>query len=198
MDVCHQILATWLISYILFFLLWSLKKLIDRLIWLFWILVVAHRIFHCGMWDRVPWLRDKTWAPALGAGGLNHWTTRDHQFTVKPCFTVNFKSLSFQFWLFGYFPSLEIARRGENTVPPHLVNSYLFPRFHSIGFSWISHVPHIRLLCFNVCSHINLTFFILPFIKACHCVFLYLFLLSITRKLIFIVLPFLNWDITGI
>lgn len=85
MDVCHQILATWLISYILFFLLWSLKKLIDRLIWLFWILVVAHRIFHCGMWDRVPWLRDKTWAPALGAGGLNHWTTRDHHLLSSSC-----------------------------------------------------------------------------------------------------------------
>ena len=45
------------------------KKLIDRFIWLCWILVVAHRIFHCGMWDRVPWLRGQTWAPCIRRRG---------------------------------------------------------------------------------------------------------------------------------
>ena len=37
-------------------------------IWLQWVLVMAHGMFSCGMWDR-------TRSPAMGAQSLSHWTT---------------------------------------------------------------------------------------------------------------------------
>ena len=58
------------------------------LIWLCWVLVVAHRLcdLHCGVWGlqlqhvRSSSLnRDWTWAPSVGSGesSLSHWATRE-------------------------------------------------------------------------------------------------------------------------
>ena len=60
-------------------------------IWLCWVLVAAARgvfvaaggIFSCGMWDLVPSPGIEPGPPALGAGSLSHWTTRE-----VPCHTV--------------------------------------------------------------------------------------------------------------
>ena len=48
--------------------------LIYFLIWLYWVLVVAHRIFSWPTWDLVPWPGIERGAPALRAGSLSHWT----------------------------------------------------------------------------------------------------------------------------
>lgn len=85
-------------------------------------------------------------------------------------FIVHFKNLNFQFWLFGHLPSLKVARREHNA--PHILNSYLFLRFHLVSFSWSAHLSHTRSHCFIICLHSNLYFFLLPFIKVCHCIFL--------------------------
>ena len=45
-------------------------------IWLHWVLIVAHGIFSCGMWDLVPWPGIELRSPALGTQSLSHWTTR--------------------------------------------------------------------------------------------------------------------------
>ena len=44
--------------------------------WLCQVLVVAHGIFSCGMWNLVPWLGIRPRAPALGTWIPIHWTTR--------------------------------------------------------------------------------------------------------------------------
>ena len=60
--------------------------------WLFWVLVVACRIFwlqhlnSCSVWDLVPWPGIQCGPPALRAWGLSRWTTRE-----VPCFS-NFDS----------------------------------------------------------------------------------------------------------
>ena len=48
-------------------------------IWQCWVLVVACRIFSCGMWNllTVPLSRIKPGIPALGTWNLIHWTTRE-------------------------------------------------------------------------------------------------------------------------
>ena len=48
---------------------------------LFQILVVACRIFSCGMWDLVPWPGIEHRPPVLGMCSFNHWTTREVPFT---------------------------------------------------------------------------------------------------------------------
>ena len=45
-------------------------------IWLHQVLIVAHGIFSCGMWDLVPWPGIELRSPALGAQSLSHGTTR--------------------------------------------------------------------------------------------------------------------------
>ena len=59
------------------------------LIWLCWVLVVACRIFSCGMqtlsynmWDVSSLTRDTTRVPCIGRWILNHWTTREVAFTI--------------------------------------------------------------------------------------------------------------------
>ena len=57
-----------------------LNLFIIYFIYLFWlhrVLVVARRIFSCGMWDLVPRPGIEPAAPALGARSLTHWTTRE-------------------------------------------------------------------------------------------------------------------------
>ena len=39
-------------------------------IWLQWVLVMAHGMFSCGMWDR-------TRSPTMGAQSLSHWTAME-------------------------------------------------------------------------------------------------------------------------
>ena len=51
-----------------------LKKLF---VWQCQVLVVACRIFRCGMWDLVSWPAIEPWPPALGVWCLSHWSTRD-------------------------------------------------------------------------------------------------------------------------
>ena len=38
------------------------------------VLVVAHEIFSCGIWDLVPWPGTEPGPPALGVRSLSHWT----------------------------------------------------------------------------------------------------------------------------
>ena len=64
---------------------------------LLWVLVVACRIFSCGMWtlaggiwDLVPWPVIWLGPPALGAQSFNHWTTRE---VLTPLLTYLF------FWI---------------------------------------------------------------------------------------------------
>ena len=38
------------------------------------VLVVAHEIFSCGMWNLVPWPGIEPGPPALGVRSLSHWT----------------------------------------------------------------------------------------------------------------------------
>ena len=45
-------------------------------IWLSWVLVSAHGIFSCSVWDLVPWPEIEPGPPALGPQSLSHWTTR--------------------------------------------------------------------------------------------------------------------------
>ena len=45
-------------------------------IWLYWVFVSCG-IFSCSMWDLVPRLEIEPGVPALGAGSLSHWTTRE-------------------------------------------------------------------------------------------------------------------------
>ena len=47
------------------------------------VLVVAHRIFSCGMRDLVPWSRFEPGSPTLGAWSLSYWTTKE---TPPMCF----------------------------------------------------------------------------------------------------------------
>ena len=49
------------------------KNNIYLFIWLHRVLVVAHRIFSCGMWDLVPWPWIEPRPPALGVWNLNPW-----------------------------------------------------------------------------------------------------------------------------
>ena len=56
----------------------TLKKIfifIYLLIWLCPILVAAHEIFSCGMWDLVPPSGIKPRLPALGMQSRSHWTS---------------------------------------------------------------------------------------------------------------------------
>ena len=46
-------------------------------IWLGLVSVAALGIFSYGMWDLVPWPGIEPGTPALGAGTLSHWTTRE-------------------------------------------------------------------------------------------------------------------------
>ena len=70
-------------------------------IWLCHVLVAAHGIFSCGMWDLVPWPGIEPWAPALGAWSLSHWTTRDvPEITFKRIFFLNVSSLNIYCILF--------------------------------------------------------------------------------------------------
>ena len=46
-------------------------------IWLHKVLVVACRIFSCGMWDQVPWPRIEPRPPVLGAQSPSHWTNME-------------------------------------------------------------------------------------------------------------------------
>ena len=47
------------------------------IIWLCWVLILALRIFSCGIWDLVPWPESvEPRPPALEAQSLSHWTTR--------------------------------------------------------------------------------------------------------------------------
>ena len=55
-----------------------------KFMWLLWVLVVARRIFSCGvrtlslnMWDLVPRAGIKPTPTALGVQSLSHWTTRE-------------------------------------------------------------------------------------------------------------------------
>ena len=71
-------------SHCLSFPLWSCKKkkIIQNenfkiFILLHRILVVAHRVFSCSMWDLVLWPGIEPRPPALGALSLSHWTTRE-------------------------------------------------------------------------------------------------------------------------
>ena len=66
-----------------------LKQFFFFLIWLRWVLVVACRIFSCGMqtlsysmWDVSSLTRDTTRVPCIGRWILNHWTTREVAFTI--------------------------------------------------------------------------------------------------------------------
>ena len=45
-------------------------------IWLSWVLISAHGLFSCSMWDLVPWPEIEPGPPALGPQNLSHWTTR--------------------------------------------------------------------------------------------------------------------------
>ena len=64
-----------------------LKRLSNLLfIWLHWVLAAAHRIFNlhvacgklcCCMCDLAPWPGMEPGTPALGAGSLSHWITRE-------------------------------------------------------------------------------------------------------------------------
>ena len=61
--------------------LFNLKKNnIYLFIWLPWVLVAAHKIFSCGMWDLVPWPWIEPRPPALGVWNLNPWSTREALF----------------------------------------------------------------------------------------------------------------------
>ena len=46
-------------------------------IWLHCVLVTAHGIFRCSMWDLGPQPGVKSRPPALAAQSLSHWTTRE-------------------------------------------------------------------------------------------------------------------------
>ena len=46
-------------------------------IWLCQILVVAHGIFSCGMWDLIPWPGIEPGSHALRAQSLSHWISRE-------------------------------------------------------------------------------------------------------------------------
>ena len=63
---------------------WQATLFVCLFVWLHRVLVVACRIFSCGMWtlscgmwDLVPWPGIKPGPPALGAWSLSHWTTRE-------------------------------------------------------------------------------------------------------------------------
>ena len=55
----------------------QLKRLSNIYIymWLYQVLVAAHEIFSCSMWDLVSWPEIEPRPPALGALSLSHWTT---------------------------------------------------------------------------------------------------------------------------
>ena len=64
----------------------SLFLLLKMFIWLHWVLLVAHGIFHCGMWayscphgtwDLSSLTRNWPCVPCIGRWILNHWTTRE-------------------------------------------------------------------------------------------------------------------------
>ena len=67
-------------------------------IWLHWVLVAAHGIFHCGMrawqacgmWDFSSLTRDWTRTPCIGRQILNHWTTREVAVAVLDGGLLNF------------------------------------------------------------------------------------------------------------
>ena len=46
-------------------------------IWLCWILIPAHSIFSCGIWNLVPWPGIEPGPPTFGTQSLSHWTTRE-------------------------------------------------------------------------------------------------------------------------
>ena len=56
---------------------WSWAFLKKIFIYLHWILVVACRIFSCGMQDLVPWPGMEPKPPALEVWSLRHWTNRE-------------------------------------------------------------------------------------------------------------------------
>ena len=45
--------------------------------WCAQVVVAAHRIFSCSMWDPVPWPGMEPRPPGLGPLSLSHWTTRE-------------------------------------------------------------------------------------------------------------------------
>ena len=51
-----------------------LKK---KIVWLHQVLIAAHGIFSCNMWDLVPQPGIKPRPLALGVCRLRHWTTRE-------------------------------------------------------------------------------------------------------------------------
>ena len=72
-------------------------------IWPHQVLVVAHKIFSCSMWDRVPWPGIEPWLPVLGAWSLSHWTTRE-----APAWSFLFLALIGIQWLIIRAESLKV------------------------------------------------------------------------------------------
>ena len=75
-----------LISRHYLFIYFLITDIIFFLMWLHWVLVVAHGIFYLhsgmqilswGMWNLVPWPRIEPWSPARAEWSLSHWTTKE-------------------------------------------------------------------------------------------------------------------------
>ena len=60
--------STYPVFYFLMFILWFT--------WSYMVLVLAYRIFSCGMADLVPWQGIESRLPELGAWSLSHWIAR--------------------------------------------------------------------------------------------------------------------------
>ena len=91
-EILHFFFTNWRFAATL-----GYQMIVSFFFWLSWVLLVAFRIFDLSfdMWDLVPWPLIRPRPPALGAGSLSHWTTRDipaFVFLVIQCF---FKKILF-------------------------------------------------------------------------------------------------------
>ena len=59
------------------FIFYMKKTCCFSFFWLHRVLVVAHGLFCCSMWDLVPLTRDRTHIPCIGRQTVNHRTTRE-------------------------------------------------------------------------------------------------------------------------
>ena len=99
-------------------------------IWLHWVLVAAHVIIGCGMWDLVPRPGMEPEPTALGVWSLSHWTTGEVPPDIFIC----------QLWV-GKIHSDYIQMCREKTVASFLTDDS--SEFASVQFSSIQSLSHV-------------------------------------------------------
>ena len=88
-------------------------------IWLHRVLIVACRLFSCGMWNLVSWPGIETAPPALGAQSLIHWTTREvpgHPFSFLQRIYMGVELLDHVITLFNYLRTWQTVSQSSRTI----------------------------------------------------------------------------------